>query len=174
MHRSKKIVIVCHCLLNANAKVYPLAQCGGVYHNVINDHITEDTGIIQLPCPETIYLGMKRWGMTREQYDTPHFRKTCQEMLGPSVTQLKAFADAGYTIEKIIGMDGSPNCGVNRTCYGFTGGEIGTGEIASTQLANLTFAPGRGVFMEILATLLEAEQLSVPFTAIDEEDSHNE
>ena len=35
MHRSKKIVIVCHCLLNANAKVYPLAQCGGVYSEVL-------------------------------------------------------------------------------------------------------------------------------------------
>lgn len=29
MKLSKKILILCHCLLNANAKIVPLAACGG-------------------------------------------------------------------------------------------------------------------------------------------------
>lgn len=171
MHRSKKIVIVCHCLLNANAKVYPLAQCGGVYSEALADSIKEGAGIVQLPCPETIYLGMKRWGMTREQYDTSHFREICQDMLKASVVQIRAFADAGYEVQRIIGMDGSPNCGVNRTCFGYTGGEISERGGVESQLANLSFGAGKGVFMEILSNMLEGEGLTIPFTAIDEEAS---
>lgn len=172
MHRSKKIVIVCHCLLNANAKVYPLARCGGVYSEVMANSITEGAGIVQLPCPETVYLGMQRWGMTREQYNTSFFRESCRDMLKTSVIQIKAFDDAGYEIQRIIGMDGSPNCGVNRTCFGYTGGEISDHDSVEKQQANLSFGAGKGIFMEILADMLEVEGLAIPFTAIDEEASH--
>jgi len=171
MHRSRKILIVCHCLLNANAKIYPLANCGGVYRNIIDSPINEGVGIVQLPCPETVYLGMNRWGMTKEQYDTPYFRDCCRQMLQVSVVQIKAFAEAGYKIESVVGMDGSPNCGINRTCYGFKGGEIGVKGIVESQREKLEFRNGKGVFMEILSDMLQEEQLDIPFTAIDEEDS---
>ncbi len=171
MHRSKRIIVVCHCLLNANAKVYPLANCGGVYRKVVEPSIEDGAGIVQLPCPECIYLGMNRWGMTKEQYDTPHYRDCCRQMLQPSIVQIKAFAAAGYQIGKIIGMDGSPNCGVNRTCFGFTGGEISVQGIIEKQREELIFKTGKGVFMEILSDMLEEEQLDIPFTAVDEEDS---
>ena len=40
--------------------------------------MSEDVGVIQLPCPEATFLGMRRWGMTREQYDVPAFRRHSQ------------------------------------------------------------------------------------------------
>lgn len=169
MHRSKKILVVCHCLLNANAKVYPLASCGGVYGQVVGNSIAEGIGLLQLPCPETVYLGIGRWGMTREQYDTPHFRESCRIMLKPSIDQIKSFANAEYQLIGIIGMDGSPNCGVNRTCKGFSGGEISVEGIVETQRKNLSSIPGKGVFMEVLSTMLAEEQIDISFTAIDEE-----
>lgn len=33
----KEIHIACHCLLNVSARVYSLAQYGGIYHQVIDD-----------------------------------------------------------------------------------------------------------------------------------------
>ncbi|PLX88026.1 MAG: hypothetical protein C0618_05310 [Desulfuromonas sp.] len=169
MKRSKKILIVCHCLLNANAKVYPLASCGGVYTQAVGDSVAEGVGLLQLPCPETVYLGINRWGMTREQYDTPHFRESCREMLKPSIAQIKSFANAGYQLIGIIGMDGSPNCGVSRTCMGYSGGEINVEGIVEAQRENLLFSSGKGVFIEVLSTMLDEEQIDIPFTAIDEE-----
>lgn len=62
MHRSRRILIMCHCLLNANAKIVPLASVQGVFTDVILPHINEGCGLFQLPCPETSYLGMYRWG----------------------------------------------------------------------------------------------------------------
>ena len=171
MKRSKKILIVCHCLLNANAKVYPLARCGGVYRPVLDQYIAGDVGLVQLPCPETAYLGLNRWGMTREQYDHSLFRRSCEELLAPIIDQVKAFARAGYQLVGIIGMDGSPNCGVNRTCHGFSGGEISARGCVEAQRSALTFQPGKGVFMEILSGILAREQLAIPFMAVDEEEN---
>jgi predicted secreted protein len=169
MYRSKRILVVCHCLLNANAKVYPLASCEGVYRQVVAKSIDQGVGLLQLPCPETVYLGLNRWGMTREQYDHPTFRECCRQMLLPSIAQITGFANAGYQILGVIGMDGSPNCGVNRTCYGFYGGEISAEGVIEAQRERLEFRSGKGVFMEILAAMLKEAQLDISFSAIDEE-----
>jgi len=169
MYRSKRILVVCHCLLNANAKVYPLASCEGVYRQVVGKSIDEGIGLLQLPCPETVYLGLNRWGMTREQYDHPTFRECCRQMLMPSIAQIKGYADAGYQILGVIGMDGSPNCGVSRTCYGFSGGEISAEGVIEAQRERLEFRLGKGVFMEILSAMLKEAQLDISFSAIDEE-----
>ncbi|CAG36287.1 CD3072 family TudS-related putative desulfidase [Desulfotalea psychrophila] len=168
MNRSKKIIILCHCLLNSNAKITPLATCGGVYKSVVAQYIADGVGLVQLPCPESGYLGQNRWGMTRDQYNTLHFRKYCREILAPSLNQIKAFVDAGYEIQGVIGMDGSPNCGVEETCIGFTGGEICCQEDIERQRDNMSMVPGRGVFFEVLQEMLLAEEISLPFWAVDE------
>ncbi len=67
MRRSQKVVVLCHCLLNANVKVRPLASYEAVLPAILNGF--PSAGLFQLPCPETSFLGLSRWGMTREQYD---------------------------------------------------------------------------------------------------------
>jgi predicted secreted protein len=168
MQRSKKILILCHCLLNSNAKVFPLALCGGVYRNVLQSYIDNDVGLVQLPCPETSYLGLNRWGMTREQYNHLNFKNFCRDLLKPSLCQIKAFVDAGCEILGVIGMDGSPNCGVNQTCGGFTGGEICSQLDIRRQQDILATLPGKGVFMEIFTEMLATENITLKFEAIDE------
>ncbi|TKB27556.1 hypothetical protein FCL47_05330 [Desulfopila sp. IMCC35006] len=169
MKRSKKILILCHCLLNANAKIFPLATCGGVYRQVTQKYIEDGVGLIQLPCPETGYLGLNRWGMTRDQYDHLHFREFCREILKPIMYQIKAYVAAEYEIIGVIGMDGSPNCGISRTCTGFIGGEICSQVDIARQQELLVDASGPGVFMEIFAEMLASEKISLRFSAVDEE-----
>jgi predicted secreted protein len=169
MKRSRKIVVVCHCLLNANSKVYPLASWPGACLDVLRDHLEAGVGLFQLPCPEAGYLGMNRWGMTREQYDHSNFRSHCRAVLRPAIDQLEAFHSAGYEIADVIGMDGSPNCGVDLTCEGYRGGEICSPADVEDQVKSLRFVPGRGVFMEILAGMLDARQIDVPFSAVRED-----
>lgn len=154
MNRSKRILITCHCVLNANTKVYPLATAGGVYYDALADHIQSGCGLLQLPCPELSYLGVNRWGMTKEQYDHPNFRVHCREILKYPLIQLQALAQAGYELVGILGMDGSPNCGVNMTCAGYTGGELCSQGNLAGQIAALRHVPGQGVFMEELVEML--------------------
>jgi predicted secreted protein len=169
MKRSRRILIVCHCLLNANAKIYPLAVTGGVYKDVLAPYIENGTGLLQLPCPELSYLGANRWGMTKEQYDHPNFRSHCREILKTAADQAEAFIQAGYEITGVMGMDGSPNCGVNRTCKGFTGGEICSQSDISEQMKRLAFVSGKGVFMEILTDMLISRNIRTQFFAVNEE-----
>jgi predicted secreted protein len=109
MKRSRKILMVCHCLLNANTKIYPLALTGGVYHDFLEAYIRNGIGIFQLPCSEFSSLGVNRWGMTREQYDHPNFRSHCKEILEHPVNQIEALFQANYEITGVLGVDGSPN-----------------------------------------------------------------
>ena len=154
MNRGKKILITCHCALNANAKVYPLATVGGVFSDALSAYIDAGYGIFQLPCPELSYLGINRWGMTREQYDHPNFRAHCRDILKYPLIQLQALAQAGYALVGVLGMDGSPNCGVTLTCEGYTGGELCSRSNLDGQIDALRFVAGQGVFMEELMEML--------------------
>ena len=161
--RGRRIAVVAHCVLNANSKVLGLASYPGAITQLVSGLIDGGLGIVQLPCPEATFLGMRRWGMTYEQYDTPAYRRHCREILGPVVDELAAFADVGYTIERAIGIDGSPSCGVATTCTGYTGGEV-------TSIPSCAKTPGRGVFIEVLQAMLAENSLDVPFDAVNEDD----
>lgn len=168
MKRSKKIIVVAHCILNANAKVGPLAMYPGVLREVMDQFIEDGTGILQLPCPESSYLGINRWGMCREQYDHPNFRQHCRNILTSSADQIEGFMAAGYEMRGVIGADGSPNCGVTKTPSGLTGGVIRELEAVGTQLKNFKYIEGPGIFFGILKDILAHRNISIPFMAIDE------
>ena len=162
MKRSKSILIVCHCLLNANAVVPPLAEYEGLRWDVLKDYIKAGTGFLQLPCPETTYLGMHRWGMTKEQYDCANYREHCRRILEAPLLEIQAFLQAGYQIIGVMGVKGSPSCGVDQTCYGYTGGGLSLDGIAE-QIKVLKLGPGSGVFIEVLKSRLATEGINLDF-----------
>ena len=168
MRRSHRVMLVCHCVLNANAKIHPLARTGGVYKEIVTPCLENGVGLIQLPCPELTYLGMKRWGMTKEQYDVPAFRSHCRTLLTPVVDELRLLLEDGCTLTGVMGMDGSPNCGVKKTCVGYTGGELGSIDRAVAQMENLAMVDGMGVFFEELKAMLVGLGIEAPFDAVDE------
>jgi len=168
VHRSEKLIFVAHCLLNANSKVKDLASYPGAKTSVILPYLERGYGIIQLPCPETLYGGLNRWGMTYEQYDHATFRRFCIELLRPYVEQMRAYIDGGCVIDKIIGIAGSPNCGIFHTCRGYAGGGI-TPEAAKRQQESLSIESGSGVFMEELKRMLQAENVCIPMEETWEE-----
>jgi predicted secreted protein len=168
VNRSKKIIVVAHCILNANAKVGPLAMYPGVLRAVMDQFIDDGTGIVQLPCPESSYLGINRWGMCREQYDHPNFRRHCRNILIPTVDQLETFVAAGYEICGVIGADGSPNCGVTKTPSGLVGGVISDVTVVEDQLKKFRYTDQSGVFFTELKTMLSHRKIFVNFMAVDE------
>lgn len=154
---------MCHCLLNSNSKILGLSFYDGALLPVVNKHLATGAGIIQLPCPEITYLGLKRWGMTREQYDTPFYRRHCIEILTPYVDQILEYIDNGYSIEGVVGVDGSPSCGVRFTCEGYCGGMIDGKRPQFFQEV-----PGKGVFIRELSNMLNESDISLQFDAINE------
>ena len=168
MHRSRAVVVVCHCLLNANSKVRPLAAYPGAALAVIEPYLRRGYGIFQLPCPELCHLGGDRWGMTREQYDCRPYRRRLDDLAATAVDQLAALARDGCRIEAVVGMDGSPSCGVFATCLGFTGGEPGPGGVDMAAATQARVIHGSGLFIDALRRELAAAGLAPPFWAVDE------
>jgi len=113
--RSKRLVLVAHCHLNQNAKVGGLASEPAFNLPVLEVLHAHDLGIVQLPCPETAMAGVRRWWQTKRQYDFPSFRRYCREQATAIVDQLVDYQQNGYAVVAILGVDGSPTCGVS-TC----------------------------------------------------------
>lgn len=162
--RTKKIAIVAHCLLNVNTKVHGLAHYGAV-HPQVRLLLDQGAGLVQLPCPETAHLGMKRWGMTRDQYDVPAYRRLCRGLAEPVADTLASLVADGCEIVGAWGVDGSPSCGVARTCVGYCGGQIG----GLTELPAAVDVVGAGVFIQELQAAFRNRSLEIQFQAVPEE-----
>lgn len=163
MQRSKKIAFVAHCLLNANAKVIGLARYAGVFQELIVQLIQRQCGIVQLPCPELQYMGLKRWDMTKEQYDFVNYRQFCRKLADDMVKQMLMYQVQGYQLVGLFAVDGSPTCGMNHSCAGFKGGCFQAGQMYLEQLTE-----ERGIFMEELLSLIHQQQINIPYHGINE------
>lgn len=169
MIRDKKMVLLSHCLLNINAKVYGLATSRGAQEELINFLLEKGYGIIQLPCPEMGFEGIKRWGQVKEQLDTPFFRKYCKEIFVPILEQIIDYNKNGYRIAALIGVNGSPSCGVNKTCSSESwGGEISNWQTIEEIMQQMNMIESPGVFIEQISKLLEANGIKLPVLAVEE------
>lgn len=136
--------VAAHCLLNPLTRVKGLAPVT----------FRPEGPVVQLPCPEALYLGLERWAVTRNQLDVPQFRRFCRTLIEDYVDLLQMLARQGARL-RIVGVAGSPSCGVITTSSGYTGGRVRECEHAHVS--------GRGVFMEEL--LVELERRGVAFAA---------
>jgi len=113
MRRGKRIIVVHHCLLNQNTRAKGLAKREWVVEEIMENY--KGRGIYQIPCPELRFLGAEREPLTKTDYDVPAFREICRRIAKEVAEDLKRFVEAGYEIEAILGVEGSPSCGVTLT-----------------------------------------------------------
>lgn len=133
IEKGRKIVLISHCILNQNTVVEGLERAEGAFP-LAEEIIQSGTGIIQLPCPEFFYEGLKRKGMEYEEYDTGDYREKCRILLQSVIWQINMFIKSGYRFSGIIGINESPSCSL-------------TGR--------------QGVFMEELMKMLESSHIPI-------------
>lgn len=160
----KGVYLLTHCLLNDLAKTQAFPNEN---HRLPALLLERGQAILQLPCPEFTFGGGKRWGMGKEQYDNPFFRRHCRRILEPVADQAEEYLRCGIPIHGIIGVKGSPSCGAFHTtsapCYG------GEDFQAAAQGEGSSLVPGSGVFLEVLEEMLRERGLVLPFLEADEE-----
>lgn len=126
--RSKRVVFLAHCVLNQNAKIEACAYYPGPIREVTKALLSRNVGLIQMPCPELLCLGLDREADknnigTVESEDTRVAvcmakelpRKLCQAMVDNIVYQVEEYRRHGFHIVGVIGINGSPTCGVETT-----------------------------------------------------------
>ena len=176
----KKILFVSHCILNTASKVvlYNQEEIDAeedLRLKFMTKALNAGVQLVQLPCPEFTLYGSRRWGHVSNQFDNPFFRQHCRKILKPIILQLKEYlSNPSFEVLGIVGIDGSPSCGVDYTCeadwYGSFEGRTGLQEtLNEARLVNR-----HGVFMDELAKMLEEEGLSekVPMRSLFAPEPH--
>lgn len=162
MLRSKKIVLLSHCLMNVNSKVEGLAVYEAALKELLLVLIDKGYGIYQLPCPEVRLYGIKRWGQSVEQYSNMFYEKYCRNLAQDICMEVMEYQRCGYTVNTMIGLDGSPTCGITKTFTGDWGG--------LDHNVEGSVGPGEGVFVCCLREESERHGLKMNFVGLDEHD----
>ena len=144
----EEVLVISHCLLN------PIVRVKGVKPARPID--TWGANVIQLPCPEAMFFGMRRREITKDQLDHPAYRRFCREIFTHIADLLEDLSARGVNI-KIVGVPKSPSCGVEITSVG--------GEPGKIKEFHHRHEPGPGVFMEEI--MKELKKRNVKFEIED-------
>ncbi len=119
--RNMRVVVVSHCILNPNTKAMGLAteERMEASRRLVELLVSMRVGIVQMPCPEFTYLGPFRPKRTKSHYDSAGFRRHCRSIASQVLDVVEEFRRAGVETLCLIGVEGSPTCGVSWTSVGF-------------------------------------------------------
>lgn len=167
MNRSKKIAIISHCIINQNSVVKGEYKDINIFFPFIKKLFEENIGILQLPCPETEYYGLRRWGHVKEQFDNCGYRKYLEKIVNSFVDIIKEYINNGYEIVGIYGIAGSPSCGVNLTCSANWEGEISLYKDKEDIVSRIKMINESWIFMEIFKSVLDKNKINILFYDVD-------
>ena len=130
--RSGRVVFVSHCLLNQNVRYLGGATCPGAVEDVVAALQCARVGIVQMPCPE-----QHAWGGVYKRYTMPVYgadrtylrwvrrpatwlfllytRMAYRRLAGRVGREIGDYVRSGQAVRAVIGVGGSPSCGVRTT-----------------------------------------------------------
>ncbi|HTP89506.1 MAG TPA: hypothetical protein VMJ34_21295 [Bryobacteraceae bacterium] len=123
--RSRRVIFVAHCVLNQNTKIDKCARYPGAMREMAMALVASGVGIVQMPCPEMIHLGLDREADPRaartvesedtrvaERMNQPEAVELCGRLAAGVVEQIDEYRRHGFEVAGIVGVNGSPTCGV--------------------------------------------------------------
>jgi predicted secreted protein len=163
--RSKKIVFVAHCILNQNALSDGTADFPGTFTEIVRPLLESDVGIVQLPCPELLCLGVDRGDVhgaerpvvventrIRDALQQPAAAKKLKTLVDYVIVQIDEYSSNDFSLIGIIGVNRSPSCGIDTTSM------------------NNREVRGKGIFMETLRKKLTERQMNIPMIGVKSSD----
>ena len=155
-HRGRRVVFLAHCFLNCNPR-FP----GGCLHEgatipLIQTLLECGVGIVQMPCPEFLCLGLEKhlYGELEEF----ELRRCFRNLATGVIDQVEEYLKNGHQVLGIIGMNPSPSCGVEVT--------KGKGTMLGID-ADTSEKEASGVFIEEMQKIASARGLNaLPFFGV--------
>lgn len=155
--RSQKVAFLAHCLLNQNAISDGTAVRPAGFPEMVSYLLEHGVGIVQLPCPELLCLGLDRGdpqGAERSVVvENTRIRRAMAQaepsrrlarLVANTMAQLLEYRRYGFQVVGILGANRSPCCGVDTTSQ------------------DDQEVPGMGVFLEALSRRLEEVGWKIP------------
>lgn len=155
--RSQKVAFLARCLLNQNAISDGTAVRPAGFPEMVSYLLEHGVGIVQLPCPELLCLGLDRGdpqGAERPVVvENTRIRRAMAQaepsrrlarLVADTMAQLLEYRRYGFQVVGILGANRSPCCGVDTTSQ------------------DDQEVPGMGVFLEALSRRLEEVGWKIP------------
>ncbi len=130
--RSRQVIFLSHCLLNENTRYLGGACRATCVREVVEECMERDLGIVQMPCPEQQAWGgvlkrtmLRAYGLRGKTLDRLrplmlwaflfHTKLMYRRLAWRVAKQAHDYARSGFTVVGVVGIDGSPSCGVSMT-----------------------------------------------------------
>lgn len=126
--RSKEVVLVSHCVLNQNSISDTTADFPGTFEEIVEPLLESKVGILQMPCPELLCLGLDRGDVhggerevvkentrIRNELKKEKESEKMNKLVDQVVYQICEYVENDFEIVGMIGVNRSPSCGVNTT-----------------------------------------------------------
>ena len=159
--RSKNVIFVAHCVLNQNSVSDGTAACPGSIKEILALLNESNVGIVQMPCPELVCLGLDRGNVDGSTYPVLEENTRIRRMMSQRsaidkiallvqqlVFQISEYRKYGFTVLGIVGINRSPSCGVDTTTM------------------NKREVEGEGVFIQALRNELRKNGIDIDFVGI--------
>jgi Predicted secreted protein len=151
MKRSKLHVLVPYCALSQGVRADTIVRhYPAVVKEVIEFFIANNINIMQMPCPELFFDGIRRRPCGKSHYDTLYNKKICREVATKVVDLILLIQSGGYEVIGILGVNYSPSCAVDFIKY-----------------KRPEKIPGTGIYIEELQSVLHEHNLDIPFVGIE-------
>ena len=191
--RSRQVVFLSHCLLNENTRYAGGACRPGCIPEIVQNCIAANLGIVQMPCPE-----QRAWGGVPKTWFLPVFglryrhrllypfrriglwaflmytRLVYRRLATQVARDIHDYVKSGFRVAGVVGVDGSPTCGVNVTLSTrgavdrlarLRGNELTVNAV--NECVQAAAMAGQGLFTSELRKQLQRRGLSVEFSAHD-------
>jgi predicted secreted protein len=189
--RSGQVVFVSHCMLNQNVRYQGGATRPGAVDEVVA-RLQHAGGIVQMPCPE-----QRAWGGVDKRYTMPAYgadqtklrrlrrpatwlfllytRLAYRRLARQVARDIRDYVRSGQSVQAVIGVGGSPSCGVRttldlagalETIAGCDPAQLNTEDFNRRVIAAHA-RPGQGLFITALRQQLRRRGLDVPFDEHD-------
>jgi predicted secreted protein len=189
--RGKRVVFLAHCLLNQNTRYLGGALSAGAVSEVLQACLARGVGIVQLPCPEEQawggvlkrrllrwYGAQGRWWYALRGLLLPlglcYTRFVYRRLARATAAQIEDYQRAGIQVLGVVGVDGSPSCGVrttldvNKVAPGLASLDWQTVNTQGmNRLITQAAVVGPGWYMQLLQAELDRRGLKVAMTAHD-------
>jgi uncharacterized protein YbbK (DUF523 family) len=189
--RGGQVVFLSHCLLDENTRYLGGAARPGCVREIVEACADKGLGIVQLPCPEAHAWGGVGKRRLLRLYGSPRWlpgpvrrallpvmlaytRRVYARLARQTARRIADYRRSGCDVMAVVGVDGSPSCGVDRTL------DIpaAVDRLARARRRTLSTAvvdavvrdtsvPGPGLFTERMRHELRRRRIDVPYLAHD-------
>ncbi len=107
---SQTCVFIAHCMLAQTVRAEGCAKAPAAIKRVIEFLMEHEINIMQMPCPESIAMGIEREKHGKKWYEANGFRPVCKDIALNQVNYMLALQQAGKKVIGVIGVTYSPAC----------------------------------------------------------------